>query len=123
MGDAVARLDAAKERALFDRLLASHANDARRNPRSEVAIERDRELCLRRVALDDAVNRGEARERRGDQFIAETARVRPIDQFLQPRLEWTRGRFRHTRGCLLRHQNRRRQEQSSQSHGNLAERS
>jgi hypothetical protein len=58
--------DAPQQRPLFDGMLPSHANDARRHTRPEVAIESDRELGLRGVALDDPRNRGEAGKRGAD---------------------------------------------------------
>ena len=78
---------------------APQADDARRDPRLEVAIERDRELRLRAVALDDARNRRETGERGVDQLIAESARARLIDQVVQPLLEGTRGRSGALHSC------------------------
>src|SRR5215471_16677839 len=101
-------------------MLPPDANDPRCDPGPEIPIEADRELRLGGVALDNARNRRQARERRVDQVVAETTRMRLIDQSLQPLLEGTRGRFRRRWWCLLRQQ-KRRQEQSSQSHANRAE--
>jgi hypothetical protein len=53
-------------------MLASHADDARRHAGVEIAIEGNRELGLRAVALDDAANRCQTGKRLTDQFVAVT---------------------------------------------------
>src|ERR1051325_10241775 len=94
-------------------MLSSHTDDARCHSRPEIAIEGDRELGLRRVALDNARNWSEAGKSGVDQVVAEAALVRFSDDSLQPFLEGRRGWLRFDR-TLSRRQHRCREKQCSQ---------
>jgi hypothetical protein len=71
-------------------MLPAEANDARRDARAEVAIEGDRELGLRAIALHDPGERLEPGERVVEHGVLESTGARVGDQIAEPLIEWTR---------------------------------